>query len=146
MKKNEPVSHIASSALVTVQVGQKLSEVRKLLQANPIHHIPVVNGQKLVGLLSTVDLSTLSLLGFGADERSDDAVLDSQFLIEKVMSKNLMTVKPTSSIRQVAEILATGDFHAVPVVDHEGNLKGIVTSTDLIRYLLNSTNFKSKSI
>jgi len=136
MKKNEPVSHIASSALVTVQVGQKLSDVRKLLQANPIHQIPVVDGKKLVGLLSTVDLATLSLLGFGADERSDDAVLDSQFLIEKVMSKNLMTVKPTAPIRQVAEILATGDFHAVPVVDNEGNLEGIVTSTDLIRYLL----------
>ncbi len=136
MKKNEPVSHIASSALVTVQVGQKLSDVRKLLQANPIHHIPVVNGKKLVGLLSTLDLATLSLSEFGADEHSSDAVLDHQFLIEKVMSKNLITVKPTAPIRQVAEMLATGDFHAVPVVDDEGDLKGLVTSTDLIRYFL----------
>lgn len=136
MKKNEPVAKIASSVLVTVQVGQKLSDVRKLLQVNQIHHIPVVNGQMLVGLLSAVDLASLSLSGFGTDERSNDAILDSQFSIEKVMSKNLITVKLTAPIREAAQMLAEGHFHSLPVVDDEGNLQGLVTSTDLIKYLL----------
>ena len=52
------------------------------------------------------------------------------------MSKNIVTIKPTTSIREAAEMLAEGDFHSLPIVDKEGNLQGLVTSTDLIRYLL----------
>ena len=136
MKKKESVSQIASTALITIQMGQKLSDARKLMQVNQIHHVPVVNGTKLVGLLSAVDLASLSLTSFGSDERSNDAILDNQFSVEDVMSKNVVTIKPTASIREVAEMLAEGHFHSVPVVDNEGNLKGLVTSTDLIRYLL----------
>ena len=49
-------------------MGQKLSEARKLMQVNQIHHVPVVNGTKLVGLLSAVDLASLSLTSFGSDQ------------------------------------------------------------------------------
>ena len=136
MKKKESVSQIASTALITIQMGQKLSDARKLMQVNQIHHVPVVNGTKLVGLLSAVDLASLSLTSFGSDERSNDTILDNQFSVEDVMSKNVVTIKPTTSIREVAEMLAEGHFHSLPIVDKEGNLKGLVTSTDLIRYLL----------
>ncbi len=136
MKKKESVSQIASTALITIQMGQKLSDARKLMQVNQIHHVPVVNGTKLVGLLSAVDLASLSLTSFGSDECSNDTILDNQFSVEEVMSKNVVTIKPTASIREVAEMLAEGHFHSVPIVDNEGNLKGLVTSTDLIRYLL----------
>ena len=136
MKKKESVSQIASTALITIQMGQKLSDARKLMQVNQIHHVPVVNGTKLVGLLSAVDLASLSLTSFGSDERSNDTILDNQFSVKDVMSKNVVTIKPTTSIREVAEMLAEGHFHSLPIVDKEGNLKGLVTSTDLIRYLL----------
>ena len=136
MKKKESVSQIASTALITIQVGQKLSEARKLMQVNQIHHVPVVNGNKLVGLLSAVDLATLSLTSFGSDEQANDMLLDNQFSVEDVMSKNMVTIKPTTSVREAAEMLAEGHFHSLPIVGKEGDLQGLVTSTDLIRYLL----------
>ena len=136
MKKKESVSQIASTALLTIQVGQKLSEARKLMQVNQIHHVPVVNGSKLVGLLSAVDLASLSLTSFGSDELSNDTILDNQFSVEDVMSKQVVTIQPTTSIREAAAMLAEGHFHSLPIVDKEGNLKALVTSTDLIRYLL----------
>ncbi len=136
MKKKESVSQIASTALITIQIGQKLSEARKLMQVNQIHHVPVVQGKKLMGILSAVDLATLSLTSFGSDERANDALLDNQFSVEEVMSKNMVTIKPTAPIREAAEILAEGHFHSLPIVDKEGDLQGLVTSTDLIRYLL----------
>ncbi|MDJ0903815.1 MAG: CBS domain-containing protein [Xenococcus sp. MO_188.B8] len=136
MKKKESVSQIASTGLITIQLGQKLSEARKLMQVNQIHHVPVLQGQKLMGILSAVDLATLSLTSFGSDEQANDTMLDKQFSVEEVMSKNMVTVKPTDPIREAAEILAEGHFHSLPIVDKEGNLQGLVTSTDLIRYLL----------
>ena len=57
------------------------------------------------------------------------------FTIEQVMAKNLITVQATSTIKEVAEILSKNEFHALPVVDN-GTLVGIITTTDLINYLL----------
>ncbi len=122
MKKKESVSQIASTALIAIQLGQKLSEARKLMQVNQIHHVPVLQGKKLMGILSAVDLATLSLTSFGSDERANDAILDNQFSVEEVMSKNMVTIKPTAPIREAAEILAEGHFHSLPIVDKEGDL------------------------
>ncbi|MBT8303071.1 MAG: CBS domain-containing protein, partial [Bacteroidia bacterium] len=52
-----------------------------------------------------------------------------------VMAKNLISVNSETTIKEVAEILSKREFHALPVVDGE-NLVGIVTTTDLINYLL----------
>lgn len=135
MKRNEPVSKIMTRDLETVHVGQKLSEVRRMLANNPYHHVPVVSGEKLVGLISSTDIVRLSLAIYGADQRAVDAMLDSQHTIEGVMSKTLTTIGVKDTVREAAELLAEGTFHSLPVVD-EGKLVGLVTSTDVIRYLL----------
>ena len=57
------------------------------------------------------------------------------FTIEHVMEKNLTTVSSTTLIKEVAEILSKKEFHALPVVDNT-KLVGIVTTTNLINYLL----------
>ncbi len=57
------------------------------------------------------------------------------FTIEQVMAKNLVRVSSNTTIKEVAEILAKREFHALPVID-DGKLSGIVTTTDLINYLL----------
>jgi CBS domain-containing protein len=57
------------------------------------------------------------------------------FSIEQVMAKNLISVPSKTTIKDVAEILAHKEFHALPVVDNN-ELVGIVTTTDLINYLI----------
>jgi CBS domain-containing protein len=51
------------------------------------------------------------------------------------MAKKIRSVSPQTSIKEVAELLAAREFHALPVVDG-GDLVEIVTTTDLIKYLL----------
>lgn len=136
MKHNEPVSKIMSTELKTVQVGQTLSEARKMLSRADFDHVPVLDGAKLVGMLSTVTLMHLTFDANNVDLRSMDAVLDSQFSIDKVMRKDLLTIKATDSIRHAASLLVKGSHHSISVVEEGDKLVGIVTSTDLIRYLL----------
>lgn len=136
MKRNEPVSHIMTRDLQTVHVGQKLSEVRRMLANNPYHHIPVVSGDKLIGLISSTDMVRLSLSVYGVDERAFDAMLDTNHSIESVMTRDLTTIEVKSTVRTAAELLGEGKFHSLPVVDDQGKLQGLVTSTDVIRYLL----------
>jgi CBS domain-containing protein len=135
MKKNETIEKVLTRDVITTHVGQRLSEVRKVLAKEGFHHMPVVSGKKLLGMISASDILGISVEGIPADERSMDAYLDHQFSIEGIMKSDLETLPPKSTIADAAKILSAGTFHAVPVVDAGGNLDGLVTSTDLIRYL-----------
>lgn len=135
MKRNEPVSRIMTKGVKSVQVGQRLSQARNLLAKNSIHHVPVLDGERLVGMLSSIDLMRVSFDAYGADERTVDATLDQQFKIRDLMQRDLVTLSPTNTIRDAANMLGGGEFHSLPVVDRANVLVGIVTSTDLINYL-----------
>lgn len=135
MKHNEPILKIATLTPMTVHTGQPLSDVRKIFSEHSFHHLPVVSGEKLVGILSSTDMLRLSFSAFGTDERAVDAVLDSQFSIESIMTKSPKTLSEKSTVRDAAALLASEQFHSLPIVDDAGALKGIVTSSDLIRYL-----------
>jgi len=135
MKRNESITKIMSANVTTVQLGQPLSDIRKLMCNAHFHHIPVVNGKKLIGLVSFTDLMKINLLISGADERTVDTIIDQQFKIADIMSTQLTTIRQTDTIRQAAELLTKGHFHSLPVIDNEENVVGIVTSTDLIHYL-----------
>jgi CBS domain-containing protein len=64
-----------------------------------------------------------------------DAVLDHSVTLEQVMKKNPVTMPHDGYVRQAAAILANSEFHSLPVVSG-GKLVGMVTSTDLIKYLV----------
>lgn len=135
MRKNESIKSIVTTDVVTIHAGQKVSDVRKLFSKHGFHHVPVVSGKKLVGLISASDLLGVSVEGVESDERSMDAYLDHQFSIDTLMTKKLRTLSSKSTIADAAEALSDGNFHAAPVIDDGGDLVGLVTSTDLIRYL-----------
>jgi CBS domain-containing membrane protein len=61
------------------------------------------------------------------------------FTVEQVMAKKLITITPETTIKEAAEILASKEFHALPVCE-EHLLVGIITTTDLIKYLINQYN------
>ena len=135
MKRTESIEKVMSTELVTVHTGMKVSDARRELSEGSFHHLPVVSGDKLVGMISAADLASVEIAGWGTDNRSLDAVLDHQFSIEQLMTTEIETLPPSSRVRDAAQVLAGGRFHSVPVVDEEGALVGLVTSTDLIRYL-----------
>lgn len=136
MKRNEPVSHIMSTDLATVHLGNKLSEVHALLRQRKIHHVPVVSGTRFIGLLTASDLLRFSWGDpYSHDPREVDVLLDTQS-IRDAMQEDVRTILPTATVREAAQALVDGSFHSLPVVDARGDLVGMVTTTDLIRYLL----------
>ena len=136
MRHNEPVSNIMSSQIQTVHTAQKVSEVYRLLTENRIHHVPVVNGNELVGLISSTDMMKLSLDAYGTPDTANTEYFDSQFSIPDIMMTDLITVRHDDSIRSAAEKLSAGTHHSLPVIGNDGKLVGIVTTTDLVNYLL----------
>lgn len=135
MKRNEPISTIMTTGAVTVHLGQKLSDVHKAMTEGGFHHVPVVSGRKLIGLLSTTDLLRVSY-EYGTDPRQVDAVLDHTVTIEQLMRKYPVTLKKGQTVRDAVGVFAEGKFHSLPVVDEDDNLLGIVTTTDVLRYMM----------
>ncbi|MDB4777847.1 CBS domain-containing protein [bacterium] len=135
MKKNEPISKIMSTNLTTVHDGQPVSTLRPIFEENSIHHIPVVSGEALIGIVTSTDFMRVSFGEFGnQDSKGLDAILDHTYKMRDLMNKNLVTVPKTATIRDAARLLSSHSFHALPVVDGE-KLVGLVTSTDLLQYL-----------
>ncbi|MBG6129866.1 CBS domain-containing protein [Aquimarina sp. EL_43] len=136
MKKRTPVSKIMTSDVITLNHTNGLETAEKLFKENNIRHIPVVSGDAIIGMLSYTDLLRISFAdAVEIDEQDVDTVVYEMFTIEQVMAKNLISVSSSTTIKEVAEILSKKEFHALPVVDND-KLVGIVTTTDLINYLL----------
>lgn len=133
MRRNEPISKIMTHAPLAVQRGEPVSHIRRLFAQAAIHHVPVLDGRRLVGLVSATDLA--GRIWGAADGRGADLLLDHTVQLDQVMTPDPVSVEVHRTVREAATLLSEGRFHALPVTDH-GELVGIVTTTDIIRYLL----------
>jgi len=124
-----------TKTVVTANEKDDLKTVVEKLKKNTIRHIPIVKGKEVVGIISRTDINRLTFGAlFEGQEGADEAILD-MLTISQVMTNKPKTVPSDMIIKDLAEIFAKEDFHALPVVDHD-ELKGIVTTTDVIKYLL----------
>lgn len=136
MRENTPISKIMTKNVITVNHNDDLETAEHIFKTKHIRHIPVIKNKMVVGMLSYTDLLRISFAdAVDEDEGYVDTVVYNMFTIEQVMAKNLVSVNSQNSIKEVAELLASKEFHAIPVIDN-GKLMGIVTTTDLINYLL----------
>lgn len=140
MKKRELVTKIMTDNPVTVTLQDSLIDAQKIMEDKKIRHLPVVDNQEIIGMLSYTDLMRVNFVdSYGDGNEQVTTTLYSVLTIEQVMVDQLVTVNTETTIRDAADILSTKEFHALPVVDHNG-LAGIITTTDLIKYLLEQYN------
>jgi len=134
----ETVEQIMTKDILTIDSSKSLPEVKEIFDNYSIRHLPVISKNKLVGMLSKTDIMRLSFGDtYGKDEDEVDAALFNMLTIEDVMTRHPRVISPTDSINDVAEILIKEEFHALPVSDN-GELKGIITTTDIIKYQLSN--------
>lgn len=120
---NEPLSSIMTFNVITVGPDDNLSSARDIFMKKRVHHLPVVIGKKLVGILTTYDL-------FKFVQKNGD--YDST-LVKDVMTTHIATLEPEDKVGSAAELFLENLFHAVPIVKNN-ELLGIVTSFDVIKY------------
>jgi len=127
------IDAIMSTNLITVTPGATLAEARTLMQDNRIHHIPVVEGDKLVGLvtLTNVLAATDSFL---RDDRS--RIHANEIGIADTMVTDVATVDVNASLRHAALFLEKHKIGCLPVLD-DGKLVGIITDTDFVAVAIN---------
>ena len=111
MKKREPISHIMTQQPFSLQVNESLSQVEKLFKKHKIRHLPVVEGKKIIGILSLTDLKRISFID-AYDPRNDnlDPSIYALFSLEQVMVRNPVTIDPNTPILEVLNCLQKVNF------------------------------------
>ena len=128
------VREIMMGAPVTLKPEDTLDLANDVISLGRIRHIPVVEDGRLVGLLSERDLMGAAATQiFGLKQKRKSALLKS-VLIKDVMKKKVITVNPETSIKETAHLMADKKIGCVPVVS-AGALVGLVTTTDILRYV-----------
>lgn len=134
--KRESINAVMTTDPQTVQIGQAISDAYAILKNATFHHLPVVDGDRPVGMVASTDILRLAYDVTGVDERTLMAMLDHQFTLEDAMTDDPITLTDSASVKDAAEHMKDGTIHSVLVVDEIGDLVGIVTSTNLIQHLL----------
>ena len=135
MKRQVPISEIMTTNIVSVDLGQQLTDVYHALNRAEFDHVPVLDGDRPVGIISSTDVLRLVYDIDSADDQMLTTMLDHQFNLEDVMSTELVTLPDSASVHDAAEMLAEGGMHSLLVIGPAGGLAGIVTTTDLVRFL-----------
>lgn len=135
MKQRVPISEIMTKNLVTANVSDSLTHINTLLKENNIGHLPIVSGRTLVGIISKTDMLRLSFADIYEDQTNVDETVFQMLRTEQVMVHNPLTVDVHDTVREVADMMSKVEFHALPVLE-QGKVVGIISSTDLIKYLL----------
>lgn len=134
MKKRTPVSTIMTAEPITVNKTNTIADVAKIFGNNNIHHVPVVSGDSLIGMISKSDLERISYVTGVQNGKASSAVYD-MLSIEEVMTKQVETIQAEGQIKEAAELFVQGRYSALPVLENNA-VKGIVTTTDVLNYLL----------
>jgi CBS domain-containing protein len=125
------VRDIMVKEVATLDVNDELSLANDIIRLGRIRHLPVVEGSRLVGIISERDLFRSSLaqaLGYGSQGSRE--VMKS-LRIKDIMVKNVITVTPETDLCEAVRLMVDRKIGCLPVVENE-RLAGLITETDIL--------------
>lgn len=133
MAFDDPVSTVMETQVVTLQRTDRLDLAEDIMRLGRIRHLPVLEGERVVGILTSRDLLAASLsrvIDFDVVERRAFA---RSIEVEEVMTSDVETIPESASLREAGRTLLRLRIGCLPVVDASGHFRGLVTETDLLR-------------
>jgi CBS domain-containing protein len=121
---------LMSKNIQTLSPAAKIKEAKQIMLKHKIHHIPIMVDNVITGLLSERDLS------HGEEE------LDQQIRLHKVMSKTILCASEGTTLEAVANVFYHENINSLPIVDEDFFVTGIITSRDILKWLLDNQKFQ----
>ena len=133
---DERVRHIMTEAVLSIGVHEPITEALRLFSNHPLHHLPVVDGSELKGMLSTAEMLKLEYFLPKSGAPGSAVLLNERFRIETIMRRPVFTANLEDTIADAASRMVVNGIHSLPVIDENNHLLGIVTTTDIMQGLL----------
>jgi acetoin utilization protein AcuB len=125
-----------SHPVITIHPEASMQEALNLMKSEHVRRLPVVDkrGQK-VGIITEANLDKASPSEATTLSVWEIRELVSKVKIEKIMTREVVTVEADTPIEEAARIMADSNISGLPVM-HEGKLVGLITETDLFKIFL----------
>ena len=126
------VADVMTKNVVSIAPDQDILDVKHIYEKKEFHHhIPVVENNKLVGMVSLVDFM-YHIAGAGL---SDDNKVYKTLKVKDIMMPGPFSLDSDATLTEVANVLAQGRYHAVPILENNV-IVGIVSTADVIKHYL----------
>jgi acetoin utilization protein AcuB len=135
-----------SKDVISVDVNDSMQDAAKLIRKHKINRLPVMENGKLVGIVTDRDLKRASASDVTTLEIHELLFLISEIKIRDIMTKDPITIPIDYTIDEAAQVLLEHKLSGAPVVDHEGQIAGVITQTDIFRVLVLFTGVKRAGI
>lgn len=138
MPSKKLVSEIMTRDPIVLNEEDNLAQIQQGMEHFHLRHIPVVDGEKLVGLISQREILkyAVSALERAGAAQQRESWLEEHTFVAEVMQRDPVKVKPSNTLAEAAQVMADSKVGCLPVVDDEGRLVGIVTETDMLHLLV----------
>lgn len=138
LTSNISVKELMTKEIHSVLENDTMDKVSELFAVNEFHHVPVVTEEGTIkGMISKSDYYRLqhgfTLFRSKQSSAYNDAIMRSM-LAREVMTQKIVTLKPDDPISIALGIFRENIFHALPVVDEDKRLIGILTTYDLLNH------------
>ncbi len=140
------VRYWMSKPVITVDIEDTMQDAKALLEKHEIRMLPVMEKNKLVGVVTDRDVKRASASSAASLEPHAIQELISGIKIKEIMTGDPYTAPFDLTVEEAAEIILLNKISGMPVVDHEGGLVGIITLSDLCRVIFSLTGFGKKGI
>ena len=126
------VEPLMTRKVITVEKDDSLLAIREIFENVKFHHLLVVDGQKLIGVISDRDL--LSTIPPFSEKECDAVALNKK--AHQIMSRILITVDAKTSIEQAGNLLLKNNISCLPVISSQNDIEGILTWKDILSFYL----------
>jgi acetoin utilization protein AcuB len=129
--------------LITITKDERMTTARKIMKEKNIRHLPVVDGKKLIGLVTNMDIRKAE-----ASPATSLEIRELHYLLDKltageIMTRNVITISPDISVEEATTLIHDNKIGCLPVVE-DGNLVGMITENDVMAILIEVMGMKEK--
>jgi acetoin utilization protein AcuB len=125
------VSKYMTQKLITATPEMSVKDAFLVMRRHRVRHLPVVEGDKLVGIISDRDLRRPRWVD-ALDDWTSYYQINDDLRVTDVMTSNPEVVRTYDAINRAVRIFREHRYGALPVMDKEGDLVGILSAQDLL--------------
>jgi acetoin utilization protein AcuB len=128
------VEDIMTTKVFTVEQHDLIDRVFFLIHYEKIRHLPVVEKGKVIGIVSDRDL--YKVLGPKNNSNVIEGTSELHVIhkkVQNIMHRGVLTIRPDAYVSEAAAVMANNRVGALPVVDKDNKLLGILSATDILR-------------
>ena len=132
-KRQELIKDWMTKDVVVVSPDTTVPEAHRIMTEKSIRRLPVVDGKKLVGIVTRGDVR-----GAEPSDATTLSIWELNYLLAKlklseIMTRNPLTITPDATVMEAAQLMLDNKISGLPVLDAEGIVVGIVTESDIFR-------------